>query len=182
VFPEDAAAWRLYTEEDGLERGWWPRILQTRNTTLWTVSDNGAYGVNRFDGKTWTNFRLRDLGGSDWNTSLLETADGILWIGSSDILHAFRNGTWRMYRSQEVSTSFYHDQLLETSDGALWVASLEREAFRLDLGPSQWTSWEGLHFQGETPDGALWFVSQDRGVVRYDGRVRSTGSEQAWTR
>ncbi len=183
-----AEAWRLYTEEDGLDIGWGLRILQTRDGVIWTVSDHAAKGVNRFDGKTWTNFHLGDLGLSDTNPSILETADGTLWVGGNGSLYAYRSRegnatrgerldgeTWTFYGRPDVPIpSARVIGLLEASDGALWLASLGQEAVRLDYRTSQWTSYEGLVFQCETPDGAQWFLSQDGGVVRYN--------RKAWTR
>ncbi len=173
-------AWRLYTEEDGLEIGGGPRIAQTRDGVIWTVSSNGFRGVNRFDGKTWTHFRLRTLGGNNLNTSILETGDGTVWISGYEQLHAFRDAAWRVYRSPEVSVSLHRAQLLEASDGALWVAGVGQEAARLDYRTNRWTTYEGLHFEDETPDGAQWFISwRDSSIVRYDPRFKPGAGSSA---
>ncbi len=184
-----AEAWRLYTEEDGLDIGRSPRILQTRDGVIWTVSGGGLKGGNRFDGKSWTTFRLKAHGGTVTNPSILETQDGTLWVGGGyGYLHAYRSregnatdgerldgGTWTVYRAPNVPVpSNRVIGLLEASDGALWLAGAGREAVRLDYRPSRWTSYEGLIFQCETPDGSQWFLSQDDGVVRYNGKT--------WTR
>jgi len=173
------SGWRLYTEKDGLDVGNWPHIAQTRDGTIWTVSDETSKGVNRLDGQAWTHFRLSDLGGGDINTSIVETRDGTLWVGGHPTLHAFRDGAWRVYRPAEAPFPSHRIRLLEASDGALWVAGLGQEAARLDYGTARWTTYEGLNFQCETPDGAQWFVSRDSSVVRYDPSLRSG---QAWTR
>ena len=156
-----------------------PGIAQTRDGTIWTVSDNNRKGVNRFDGKTWARFRLQDLGGYDHSTSILETGDGTLWVGGKFALHALRDGKWRVYRSGEVPVSSHRVRLLEASDGALWMAGLGQEAVRLDYGTDRWTSYKGLYFQCETPDGSQWFVARDtsgmRSIVRY---TASAGSGQ----
>ncbi len=167
------ATWRLYTGADGLDIGYGPRILQTRDGTLWTASNYAHSGVNRFDGQAWRQERLSALNGSDTNTSLLETKDGTLWIGGF-ALHAFRNDKWHVYHASEVPVPFHRTRLIEASDGALWAAGLGQEAARLDLGRARWTTYEGLNFQCQSPDRALWFVSQDSGVVRAIGDV--------WTR
>ncbi len=170
-----AEAWRLYTEEDGLDIGFRPHILQTRDGVIWTVSKHALKGVNRFDGKTWTSFHLGGLGLMDTNPSILETADGTLWVGGQGSLHAYRNGAWTFYRRSDVPVpSTKVIGLLEASDGALWLAGEGQEAVRLDYRTSRWTSYKGLVFQCETPDGAQWFLSQDGGVVRYN--------RKAWTR
>ncbi len=165
-----AEAWRLYTEEDGLDIGGRPRILQTRDGVIWTVSWHGLKGVNRFDGKSWTT-QLRGLGVN----SILETEDGTLWLGGFGRLNAYQNGVWTVYKASDVPIPDVRIvALLEASDGALWVAGLGQEAVRLDYRTSRWTSYEGLILQCETPDGAQWFLSQDDGVVRYNRKT--------WTR
>ena len=184
--PDDPAAWRLYTEQDGLDTGNHPRIAQTRDGTIWTVSDNSRKGVNRFDGKTWARFRLQDLGGYDHSTSILETGDGTLWVGGKFALHALRDGKWHVYRSGEVPVPSHRVRLLEASDGALWVAGLGQEAVRLDYRTGRWMSYKGLYFQCETPDGSQWFVARDTsGMCSVVRRAPSAGSGQGggrWTR
>ena len=164
---QEAGAWRLYTKAHGLDIGYGPRIVQTRDGTIWTVSHEGNIGVNRFDGRAWTYFHL----GDDTNTSIVETKDGTLWVGGSG-LYALRDGAWKTYGPPEIPS--HRTRLLETSDGALWVAGLGQEAARLDYRTPRWTTYEGLNFRRETSDGALWFVSQDGGIVRCDART--------WTR
>jgi len=166
------AAWQLYTEKDGLDIDYGPRIIQTRDGVIWTVSYDIRGGVNRLDRKGWMHFRLSDLGGDNHNRSILETRDGTLWVGGNGgYLHAYRNGRWTIYRPPDIPIpGTYLIGLLEASDGALWMGSLGQEAVRLDYGTARWTTYTGLWFQCETPDGAQWFLSQDYGVVCYDGR------------
>ncbi len=181
-----AEAWRLYTEEDGLGIARYPHIAQTQDGTIWTVSGGSRKGVNRFDGKTWTNFHLGRLGLVNTNPSILETADGTLWVGSIGSVHAYRKRAGNVTAGERLdgeAWTFYSKVpipgnhiigLLEASDGALWLAGRGQEAARLDYRSSRWTSYEGLIFQCETPDGTQWFLSQDDGVVRYN--------RKAWTR
>ncbi len=78
--PGDASAWQLYTEADGLECGIQTHILQTRDGTVWTVSQGGR-GVNRFDSKEWTTLRLSDLfelpHWADWSCPVLVECLGL---------------------------------------------------------------------------------------------------------
>ena len=168
----EPAAWRLYTAADGLETGHTPRIIQTRDGSIWTISNDKAGGVNRFDGERWSNFRLSEQRGNDVNTAILETADGTLWIGENmGRLHVFRNGKWNVYWPSDAPIPQGRIVgLLETSDGALWAAGLGQEAVKLEYATGRWTTYEGLHFQGEAENRELWFVEWNKGVVHYDGR------------
>ena len=139
--------------------------------TVWSISNTSGGAVNRFDGESWTHFRLTPLGGNDIHTSLLERKDGTLWIGSlGGVLHVFRNHTWHIYKPPDIPTPAVRIiDLLEASDGALWLAGLGQEVGRLDDGISRWMTYEGLRFQCESSDGTLWFLSSDGKVVRREG-------------
>ncbi len=182
----DARAWRIYTAEDGLDIGSSPRIVQTRDGTIWTVSGHGLRGVNWFDGKIWAHVHLSELGGDDHNPSILETEDGTLWVGGyQGHLHAFRDrvgnattgkrlggGTWTVYKAADVPIPTVRIiGLLEASNGALWMIGRGQEAVRLDYGTFRRMTYEGLNFQCETPGGVQWFLSEEGGVVRYDGKT-----------
>ena len=200
---DDVSLWRLYTKEDGLDMGFQPHIVQTRDGAIWAISGHSVKGVNRFDGEVWTKFRLSHLGGDNYNYAILETQDGTLWIGGKGHLHVLRDKAgnraggrdrigvfgrgasrkpsdgWMVYRTPDVPISPVRIVgLLEASDGAFWVAGRGQEVVRLDYGTSRWTTYEGLNFQCETSDGAQWFLAQDNGVVRYD-RVGRRSSESS---
>ena len=171
---------RLFTTRDGLDMeptsNPTPRILQTRDKTIWVVSNHGRRGVNRYDGKKWTWSRLEDIGGSNHNPSLLETSDGTLWVGGLGKLHARRGETWSVYSSDDVPIpSVRINSLLETSDGALWMAGLRQEVVRLDFGKSQWNTFEDMEFRLETPDGTLWFIANAEVVSLKNGTWTSYG-------
>ncbi|MDA0747428.1 MAG: hypothetical protein O2954_12985, partial [bacterium] len=171
----DDAAWRLYGEEDGLDIGFRPRVFQTRDGTVWTISEHSGHGVNRFDGKTWQSFMLAEsFGAGNVNTSILQTRDGTLWVGGNGGIYANSGGEWRHYAREEAPVPRHRVRLLEASDGALWVAGLGQEAARLDYQTTRWTTYEGLSFGCETPDGSLWFVGEDSSIVCKNGTV--------WTR
>ena len=164
-------SWEKFTESSGLQIGFSPKITQTRNGDIWTVSGHGLKGVNRFNGARWTTTELRSLGGDDHNYAILETEDQILWIGGNKgYLHAYQNDRWSVYHPPAVPLpEIYIVDLLQASDGALWIAGIGQEAVRVDYGTSRWTTFAELHFQGETSDGTQWFLSEDGSILRRKG-------------
>ena len=172
-------SWRLFTEAGGLDADSQPRILHTRDGTVWAVSAPARSNVNRYDGKTWSHFSLQDHGGFNNNSSVMETRDGVLWIGGNSFIHALREGTWKVYNLGEMSLPTHRVRLLETSDGALWIAGLGQGVARLDYGTPLWQTYQGLVFWCETSDGSQWFLAEDDGIVVHDPMAPSG---QAWVR
>ncbi|MDA0746175.1 MAG: PDZ domain-containing protein, partial [bacterium] len=162
----DGRTWKRYTEADGMDPGYGPRIMQAKDGTLWVVS-NGPGGVNQFDGKTWNHFRLTDVGGSNANTSVLQTRDGSIWVGGF-ALHVYREGQWKVHFSNNLPMPSHRMRLLEARDGALWVAGLGQSVARLESGVSRWLIYKGLHFQCEASQGVLWFLASGNRVVRFE--------------
>ena len=180
VITSDNLAWRIYANE--LAVGQEPRLAQTQNGDVWSVSNSTAHAINRFDGKVWTQVQVPHERWTAVNTSVLETEDGTLWIGGF-LLAAFKDGQWRVYTSDKVPIPYHRTRLLEASDGALWIAGLGEQAVRIDLGSRRWATFKGLHFQCETSDGAAWFIARpDDYSQLYDSVVRHDPKTNAWTR
>ena len=97
--PAETRSWHLYTLDDGLAGGERRRIAQTPDGGIWAISNDDRGGLNRFDGTSWTSFRLSDMpDGNDFNTGLLVTADSTLWVGARNgRLLALRDTTWTVY-------------------------------------------------------------------------------------
>ena len=172
-----AEDWRLYGADDGLVKGRSPRILQTQDGTMWSISLQSTSGVNRLDGDRWTHLSFSSLGGSNMNTSILQTADGKLWVGGSS-LHVHDRGRWHIYDAPEVLVPTHRTRFTESSDGALWVAGLGQEAGRLDYRSTTWRTYEGLHFGCEALDGSKWFLTNsERVALMRDGNWRTYGVE-----
>ena len=75
-----------FTVEEGLPDNVVNSIVQTRNGFLWVGTDGG---LARFDGKHFTQIRLRPGISSEGPVNfLLAAADGALWVGSdSGLVH-----------------------------------------------------------------------------------------------
>jgi ligand-binding sensor domain-containing protein len=155
------------TEDAPSLRGDRPKLTQTRDGTLWKISNDPGGMINRLNGQTWEPDPL----GDNIHASILETSDGVLWVGGfRSRLYALRDKTWEIYRTPTAPIPQNRiTSLIENSDGALWFASQGQEAFRLDYKTDRWTTYEGLRFHDSTDNGTLYFVSQDSGVVRFNG-------------
>ena len=148
------------------------------NGVIWVVF-YGSFGrANQFDGGSWKNIRLGDFGASDDCSSLLQTKDGVFWIGGNGTICASRNGEWRVYEPPNVPIPTVRTLLLQTSDGALWVAGQDADVLRLDYQTERWVTCQHLNFQWESPQGAQWFLHRDGRVIEHaGGRWTSYGTE-----
>ena len=172
-------SWRIYSKKDGLEIGVDTRVYQTRDATIWTVSNDWA-GVNRFDGESWTTFSFR----YSLNTSILETKDGTLWIGASNGTlyvnpHYATDATWIAHEPPAIPTPNARIiALTEASDGALWMLGNQREVGRLDLQSTGSKTFLGIAFVTEHLRGTRWFLSEDGSIVS----AKSDPEGTIWTR
>lgn len=166
--------WQLFSDDNGLKTGRKPRIWQTRDRNVWTISDDPRAGINRFDGKTWMVFDPKSFKGDRRSHfSILETRDGAVWVGEFGGLFVYKDGNWMSYAEDRTPIPKWTAtiDLLEASDGVVWIAGQGKEVARLDYTDEKWLTHQGLLFQCETPDGSLWFLNWDLNVVRFDGNT-----------
>lgn len=166
-------AWQRFTQADGLNLGEEPRIGQTKEGTILTISNTSQGGVNTFNGKQWKSVSMSLLGGSDIHSSIIQGKDGTTWIGGNT-LFALRKGVWTAYARQladgtQLPLPSHRMRLFQSSDGALWMAGLGQAAARLDYNSDRWQTFDGLIYQCQTPNDDQWFLSDSDSVVRFDG-------------
>ena len=168
-------SWKRFTEADGLQLGEEPRIGQSSDGKIITISNTALGGVNFYDGKGWTSVGMSGLGASDIQSSILQSQDGTIWIGGNSLV-AFKQGKWRVYtkrldNGEILPIPDHRMRILQSSDGALWVAGLGQYAARLDYTVDRWKTFENLIFQAHNPNGTQWFLGVDGGVVQFDGQT-----------
>ena len=162
------SAWRVYSEQDGLDVGEMPSIYQTRVGTLWTISNDDRSGFNQFDGGSWTSL-MPDAVKNPVTTSIIETSDGALLIGGIGRLYVYQDDVWRKHGSFGTPLPSARLQFHATSEGMIWMLGEGQQAVRFASGSARWSSYDGLLYQGETPDGKQWFLEESGRVVRHDG-------------
>jgi signal transduction histidine kinase/ligand-binding sensor domain-containing protein len=161
-----------FTVEDGLPDNRVNTITQTPNGFLWVGTDGG---LARFDGKHFTQIRLRAGNSKEVPvSSLLTDADGALWVGTDAGLAHIPSAALDHFDRSLVT--IYHpgvgpsDRIsgLLIRKGILWVGTsrglyrLERDHFVAVL-PDDWIS-----SMDQTKDGHLLIVTS-RGFLEWDG-------------
>jgi ligand-binding sensor domain-containing protein/signal transduction histidine kinase/CheY-like chemotaxis protein len=122
---------------------------------------------------------------SDTVHSLLEDAEGNIWISVDGGMHRLKGAPFTPYGRPEGVPHDVITAILEARDGSLWLASEGSGVSRWHEGKlSTWTEREGLlhsevHTLAEGPDGSLW-IGTPQGVNRWkDGAITfSLGAAQ----
>jgi signal transduction histidine kinase/ligand-binding sensor domain-containing protein len=162
--------------EPGPFHGAIPRLVRLCLAFCLLASTAGALDLSR---------RLNQLHHTSWTAKdgltgsplcLAQTADGFLWIGTTDGLFRFDGVTFERFRPQSGELpALSVSALLGVPDGGLWVGySRGRASFISNKGRVvSYSEQEGLPVSkvrslARTPDGAVW-AAVIGGLARFDG-------------
>lgn len=173
-----------YRDRDGLPQNAIRALLHGVTGELWVGTDEG---LGRYDGGSWSQVDRRTEPGltSDIVTSLAETRDGTMWVGTYDGgLVRRRAGRFEPVDVAGAPEGLRVTALAADREGGLWVAS-HAGVFHLAGGRLRaYTMAQGLPDDRASAvavdrDGTAW-VSLRRGVARVvDGRVEAGPPELA---
>ncbi len=181
---QDTGAWMVYSYDNGEFSGnWVPTLFQSSDSVIWAGT---AGGLARLDPDTnqWSDISVN--GRSDEITSIIQTSDGAIWVGSGMGMGLARRdpvtGGWTEYKTDNSDLPDDGvNALFQTSDGALWVGTYDGLG-RLDLDTNQWTIYNTsnspladneIYSLLQTSDGAIWCGTGDGwgnpgGIARFD--------------
>ncbi|QNH16420.1 GGDEF domain-containing protein [Xanthomonas sp. SS] len=158
--------------------GHFTAMLRDHDGALWLGTENqgllriGRHGIEHMaPGEVLPNGRV---------VSLLEDAEGSVWIGANGGLFRLRETLFTSYTRRDGLSGDYARALLEAPDGALWIGSaagLDRMAADGSIAPSGLRNADGsapsVLSLARGRDGDLWVGTYADGVYRLrDGRVR----------
>lgn len=149
-------------------------VFEDRDGHMWFGT---GYGVQRYDGYTWTTYTTAD--GLDHNavSSILQDQDGSMWFGTGSGINRFdpkadEAERWTSYRSELDAIGLYGDfrALVQAKDGSIWAKALPSpETVPLSkgqLGRFDGTSWS--------------LVPSPIGKARIWGKVLSASDGTIW--
>lgn len=186
----DGTALRVYNRHSfkGLASDYIGALMADRDGSLWIGTDSGLThyigstasgtptgGIER--NGTFVTIRAKDGLTSDIITSLAESADGALWVGTNHGLNRITNGrveTWK-----EVSGLVGNEVQILTMDsqGALWIGTTKGLSRFDGWHFKNWTKANGLPADRITalsmdPDGSIWVAPSGYGLVQIrDDRI-----------
>ncbi|HKR64593.1 MAG TPA: two-component regulator propeller domain-containing protein [Thermoanaerobaculia bacterium] len=167
----------VWTSDSGLPQNTVDAIVQTRDGYLWMGTEEGLV---RFDGVRFvvSDRQTAPALRSSFISSLFESPDGTLWIGTyGGGLARMRNGRIEAFHPEVLGTDRIREMHL-TADGALFVATAGGGLLRI-LGDNvtRYTTRDGLPIDRiwmveDDGAGGLWVATHGGGVVRWrDGHA-----------
>jgi ligand-binding sensor domain-containing protein len=167
-------------------------IVESLDGTLWFGTRGseepgaGAQGVFRFDGKTWTHFRVENGLPFDEITSMAVSPDGVIWFGGYGVAR-YDGKSWTTYTTDNGLASDDIRSIAYAPDGTLWIGSSDKGLMRFDgKGWQYFLQQYNDNYIGHIfilPDNSLLF-SYSYGfsaeLIRFDGR-NWTNDPTPWT-
>jgi len=166
----DGQTWTTYNKDSGLAGNAIIAMLQTQDGKVWA----GSYGgLSCYDGQTWTS--LTQFSGTAAH-SLLQTHDGMLWVGTIDNgLFYYDGQTWHNITTNDGLAHNTVPGLLQTQDGMLWAGTLgglsryDGQRWQTVIAEGLTGGWIKSLLQSQ--DGRLWVIASGLGLFCYDGQT-----------
>ena len=145
-------------------------LMRARDGRIWYINDHHNLPSSVYDPSAggWKDINLSDIGGDNFDFSILETPDGAIWISSRGTLHILKDGQWNVYHSPEHPLPGARSTMIQDAEGYVTLIEASGMNVQIDYGQRQGLSFNHLHFQDETADGDLLFISIDNEVVRWE--------------
>jgi ligand-binding sensor domain-containing protein len=152
-------------------------MAEDNEGNIWFTSQTHG-GITRYNGKTFTNFSIKDGLPDDMIFSSFKDRDGNLWFGTLDkgvILYS--NGIFKYFNEKDglnnnMVSCFYQDKT-----GKLWIGSFrgstvswfDRKKFT-SVPFDEDNKLVELRFIRGDKDGNIWFGGRYGLLYRYDGK------------
>ena len=145
-------------------------ILATRDDKIWVVNNHEYDGAHIYDLKkgTWEMQNLRSQGGENYNTTLMESHDGRVWVAGRGSLHVYDDQGWSIYKAPRYPVPDARPILSQDSRGFVYLIEAGADIIRLDYSQRHYRGLLGLHFQAEDRDGNFWYLDVEGHVVMED--------------
>ena len=96
-------------------------IQVAQDQSIWAGTWGG--GVSRFDGKTWTNFTVKDGLAGDIVYSIVQDAKGVLWFGTNNGLSRYDGKSWSSIDSKTGLLDNNVYALAVAPNGDIWAGT-----------------------------------------------------------
>jgi len=168
---------RTYSIERGLSQAVVNDIMQDDEGWLWVAT---GYGLNKFDGFTFTNYFQEDGLQNNKVHSLYKDRAGTIWIGTEGGVNVVEQDSLLSVPDLEALDSSIILEIFQDSQGEYWFATDGQGVWHYDRNGNL-TQYLGIHGLGddrvrdivEDSEGTLWFATRG-GLTRLkDGSFKN---------
>jgi ligand-binding sensor domain-containing protein len=163
-----------FTTKEGLSSNYIRSMLQDKSGNLWFGTFEG--GLNKYDGKTFTHFKLTNGLVDNWLWKILEDKDGNIWSAGGWGVSKYDGKTFTNFGAAQGLSDKSVVDMLQDRSGNLWFGT-DGGATKYD-GKSftHFTVKEGLSNNNvrsilEDHNGNVWLGTGGGGLNRYDGKT-----------
>jgi len=148
-------------------------ICEHANSVIITTANPNIKPAQYLIGeKRWQSIDLKEFGGDNVLNSIIETADGNLWIGGHSKLYSLSSSGWKVYQYPEISLPLSYLAIYADKKGNMFIYGSNGTLLKLDLSTQNYGTFLGLNFNCNTPDGKLWFTTNTGQIVSCDKEMR----------
>ena len=121
--------WEVFTKEkDGLASGSVKKLFEDSKGNIWALTT--VWGVMKYDGKSWTNYKKDDGLVSNTLETIFEDSKGTIWLGGYGKDNPRVNGLMKFNGNYfEVVTRIGTNNIIEDDTGNLWFGSAAIPSF-----------------------------------------------------
>ena len=169
---------RVYkSEREFVNQSW---ILATEEDQVWVINNHEHDGALIYDiaTDTWESHNLRIEGGENFNTSLMQSADGRVWVIGRGSLHLYDGEEWAIYKGPDYPIPDGYPYISQDVNGNVYLVESGGGITRIDYRQHQYRTLSGLHYQTEGLDGNFWYLDVEGHVVQ---ELRETSEWQMFS-
>ena len=164
------AEYAVVSSGPGRELGEDQKFLAAKDGRLWVVNSTSDKGILIFDAGQWSTLRISDvLGGDEFVSDILQTADGTIWLASIAKIIAYRAGEWQLYRAPQYPVPANRIILQNNQSDQLWVTGYKSKMLLLDYSTRQWLTYRNLSFQCQVGKTEQWYLERNGRIVHRRG-------------
>lgn len=144
------------------------------DNSLWVTSSNANIMLLQYliSEEKWKSINLKEFGGDNVQSSILETSSGELWIGGHSKLYSLTESGWKIFQYPELALPLSFTEIYADKQDNLFVFGNNGSLMKLDLSTSSFSTFQGLNFNCNTPDGRYWFTTNTGEVVFCDRSMK----------
>ena len=149
-------------------------ICENQNS-VWITSSNPNIMLLEYQIHTakWKSINLKAIGGDNVQTSVLNSADGTLWIGGHSKLYSMTSAGWKAYQYPDVILPLAYNRIYLDKQENLFIFGENGSMMKLDLSGNRFLTFQGLNFNCNSSDGKYWFTTNTGEVVSCDRFLKS---------